>query len=135
MENRFLTLLSGQVQPQLPLLLVWVAGVILAVVFWRKHPLPALLTLVAMLLLLLQFVFGTLAYAWILSQESSTTKERGMMLMALSGVRSLASAMACGLLLGAVFGWRKPAVGGSKAAAVDVVEPPPETGIQRDPER
>jgi hypothetical protein len=135
MENRFLSLLTHEVPPLLPIWLVWVVGIVLAVVFWRKHPMPSLLALLALLLMLLQSVFGTLASIWVLFQEQNTEAQRRMMQSALWGLRTLASAVSYGLLFAAVFGWRKPAAGVGRAPAVGVVEVPPETGIQRNPGR
>jgi hypothetical protein len=131
MENHFLSLLMTQVLPQLPLWLVWLVGVILALVFWRKHPMPSLLALIAFVLLLLQALVGTIASAAIMSQTDLMGQQQRLLPLVLSVARTIISTVAWGLLLGALFGWRKQASRGPGAEDGYATEVLPETGIQR----
>jgi hypothetical protein len=131
MENRLLSLLMIQFLPQLPLCLVWLVGSILALVGWRKHPMPSLLALIAFVLELLQALVGTVAYVAIFSQTEVTSDQLRLLLTVLSGARTIISTVAWGLLLGALFGWRKQAARGPRTEDDYATEVLPETGIQR----
>jgi hypothetical protein len=130
MESHFLSLLMVQFLPQLPLCLVWLVGTILALVGWRKHPMPSLLALIAFVLLLLQSLVGTVAYVGIFSQTEVTSDQLRLLLPVLSGVRTIVSTVAWGLLLGALFGWRKQVARGPRAEEGYATEVLPERGIQ-----
>ena len=107
MESRWFTLLLPQLLVQLPLWVAWLVGIVLALVFWRKHPRPSMLALIAVVLLLLQSLVGIVELVWIVSQMRLTTEQRGVLVSLLAGARTIISTVAWGLLLGAQFGWRK----------------------------
>lgn len=57
------SMLSNLIYPliaNLPLLIVWLVGIILAITHWRKQPRPSLFTLLAIVIFLIVFVVGTL---------------------------------------------------------------------------
>jgi len=93
-----------------PTLLVYVVGIVLAAVFWRRYPRPALLTLIAMIVLLLLAVGGTFWSFWLpqkLLEDGVSTQQVGVILGASAFVRSVIVAIAMGLMLAAIFGWRR----------------------------
>jgi hypothetical protein len=110
---------SGTVVPtltsiavQLPLLLVWLVGVILAFVHWGRHPKVSLLFLIATLMLFLRLVAGTwvgIGLVRILHWSGMGITNIGLVQLGSRVLLSLIGAVAWGLLLVAVFGWRKQA--------------------------
>jgi hypothetical protein len=94
---------------QLPVFLIWLAGAVLCLVFWKRCPQAALLTLIALILFFvislldnyLAVVFPILARGrgWSSSQMSVYFTVKAVL-------DSLARAIAWALLLPAIFGWR-----------------------------
>jgi hypothetical protein len=93
-----------------PLLLVWIAGIVIAIFFWRKHPVVSMLVVIAMGTLLIErFVRIYMSY-WIpyqvnhyrLSAPQSTFLGRSVNL-----IEALINAGAWSIVLIALFGWRK----------------------------
>ena len=109
--------LAGTVVPtltsiavQLPVLLMWLVGVVLAVVHWRRHPKVSLLFLIATLTLFVRLVAGTwvgIGLVRILRQGGMGITNAGLVQLGSRAFLSLMGAVAWGLLLAAVFGWRK----------------------------
>jgi hypothetical protein len=134
-ESIFITYVK-QLAAGAPLLLVYLAGMVLALVLWRRSPTASLLCLIGMGLLLVAAVAQPLANLFVIRSMSSQGwgGDRVSMLLSVSAViGSLVRAVAMGLLVGAVFSGRgksKPA-----RAGVPVEEPvagrPPDRGITR----
>jgi hypothetical protein len=109
MENTiipFLTQLAGQA----PVLLAYLVGMILALVFWRRSPGPCVLTLVATGLLLGTTLVQSFLFLYLIRarEDFGWTEERyRWMLSANALVGSVIRAVAFGLLLAAVFVGRK----------------------------
>ncbi|MCB0214298.1 MAG: hypothetical protein KDJ52_33475 [Anaerolineae bacterium] len=93
---------------QLPVILVWLAGFIMAIVFWRRHPRVSLLTVIAMVGFFINTLVGTYISLWLpRMQPQGWSMEQIGMAFAVSGfIRAFISAILWGLLLVAVFGWR-----------------------------
>jgi hypothetical protein len=103
---------------QIPVFLVMLAGVILALVYWQRNAKVSLLVIAALVLsfivrigsalqsMLLPFLINTRGWGF---------RQVGWLGGCLGIVWSVLSAVDLGLLLGAVFGWRK----GSDAEAGD----------------
>jgi hypothetical protein len=97
--------------PQLPLLLVWLAGILVALFTLRRHPRTSALVLIAMFLLIGQSVFGTFAWHWLTtsySRAGTTQQELATQLMALNLARAGFTTAAWALVLVAVFSGRQP---------------------------
>src|SRR3954452_6165100 len=95
-----------QLTTQLPLLLAYVTGMILALVFWRRSPGPSLLTLLATVLLLVIAVLQAFLFFYSVRarHDLGWSDERfGWMSGGNNLVGSVLRAGACGLLLIAVF--------------------------------
>jgi hypothetical protein len=93
--------------PQVPLVVVWLMGIVVALSNLKRHPRPAALMLIALVLLLGQAVFGTLAWFWLLNQQATGSAAQFSMY---TGVLRLTSAflstVAWALVLVAVFSGR-----------------------------
>jgi MFS family permease len=92
-----------------PGLVVDLVGVILALVWWRRHPRVSLLTLLAFGLLASLAVGGSFLFAWLpdhLEQRGWKFAEIGALYMVIALIRSTLSAVALALLLSAIFAGR-----------------------------
>ena len=83
---------------QTPVYLVWLVGVILALVGWKKHPSVSLVALIAFVMLFLLAIVTEL----IAVRNGVNGLRPG-----LAFLEALIRAGAWGLVLAAVFGWRK----------------------------
>lgn len=94
---------------QIPLLLVWLFGCILAVVRWSRHPRVSMLTLVAILGLATLTLIGTatsVAVPMMMYDQGWTASQMSMILMMSGFSQSLFTAVLWLLLFAAIFGWR-----------------------------
>jgi hypothetical protein len=83
---------------QLPVYLVWLVGVILALVSWKKHPSVSLVTLIGFVILYLLTFVSLL----ITASHGMISGQLGIIFF-----EALIRACAWGLILAAIFGWRK----------------------------
>ena len=83
---------------QLPVYVAWLVGVILAIVRWKKHPSVSLMALIAFVIL---FLLGTVSL-FIAARNGVNLGRPGIAFL-----EALIRAGAWGLVLAAVFGWRK----------------------------
>lgn len=94
----------------LPVALVWLVGVAFALLFWQRHPRVSLLTVVAIALLFLDTLADTILNVAVplsfYSQGMSAT-QIGLFFAAKNAITSIVAAIAWGLLIAAIFGWRK----------------------------
>lgn len=118
-----------QLLAQSPVLLVYLSGLILSLVFWRRCPTPCLFVLVATVLLLLVTVtqpFMTQYFIQARSEMGWTHEKLGWMFSAVALTSSCLRAVALGLLLAAVFVQRRvPQSLGPNKAVVDNRLPAP----------
>src|SRR5262249_44744489 len=132
----FLTQLLGQI----PMLLTYVAGGILALVFWRRYPRPSRFTLLAMILLLLTTLVQSFLFSYFIQarDDFGWSFERYSMILSATGlIGSLIRVAAFVLLLTAVFTGRKVAQQSISIQALQLSEPaspqPEEHGITTRP--
>jgi hypothetical protein len=94
----------------LPLIFVWVIGIILSIIFWRRHPIVSMLAVIAMATLLVErFVRIFLSY-WLpfeINHYGLTGPQTTLIQKSVNIFESLVNAAAWSLLLIALFGWRK----------------------------
>jgi len=99
---------------QLPEFLMELAGMLVAVWFWRRAPRPALLVLVACSLMFVATLFGTWVIGWWLpsvQSNSSVSNEVIMRVMSLwSFAGQLIHGIAIGVLIWAAFSGRARSV-------------------------
>ena len=109
MDNFFIQFLT-QLLGQAPILLVYLVGMVVALVFWRRCPRPAMLTLIGMALLLVTTLvqsFLFIYFHWARDDFGWSHERLGWMLSANGLVGSVFRAAAFGLVLTAVFIGRK----------------------------
>ncbi len=105
---------------QLPVLIVWLVGGVLALVHWRRHPRVSLLALIALGVFFIQMLVGTYLSIWLpmtLVRQGMSAAQMGLIMMARGVVQSLVSAVAWALLIAAVFGWRSKQDGAAQEHA------------------
>ncbi len=107
---------------QLPVLLVYLLGLVLPFVFWRRCPTPCLFVLVAVGLLLFVTVAHPFVTQYLIQARTEmgwTHEKLGWNFSAVAGTSSCLRAAAFGLLLTAVFLQRRavPPVGQSPETA------------------
>ena len=93
---------------QLPQLLVYSLGIILAVVFWSRHPTVSLLCLLAFGAFLASQMIGSGAQFMLFysADRNMSPEQIGTMMSIVSLVRITIGSTAWALLLIAMFGWR-----------------------------
>ena len=108
-QNSILPVLM-QLAGQAPVLLVYVIGIVLAFVFWGRHRMPAMLTLIACIVMLLTSIGQTFLWHVLLQMRESMgwpMQKYGNVMSAVALVSSVLRAIGLGLLLAAVFAARK----------------------------
>lgn len=109
--SRSVSILS-QYLIQSPVYLVWIAGIVLAIARWRRHPTVSLLTLASLVLFSARSLIGTFLNVWLpitLHEQGIGAERIGVFLAARGVISALVAALAWGLLIAAVFGWRREA--------------------------
>src|SRR5262249_5252904 len=125
MENTFLFFLT-QLVGQAPMLLAYVVGGILALVFWRRCPLPAKLTLLGLMLLLITALVQSFLISYFIQAQVNLdwSHQTVGLLMSVTGlVGSLIRAAAFSLILIAVFIGRKTAQVSGPLESLPLIEP------------
>jgi hypothetical protein len=97
---------------QLPVLLVWLVGLVLAIVYWKRHPRVSLLALIGLAGLFIANVLGSLVSLWLPLIVEQTGLPGGMQQYALiNAIRTIAgsliSAVFWVLVIAAIFGGRR----------------------------
>ena len=121
---QYLSMLFGQA----PLLIVYLSAVIVSVMFWSRHPRPALFVFLGSLLLLLTTLAWPLLQTWMLDQRAAggmTTTQLGQRIAVVSLVMSVVRAAAFGLLVYAAFVGRQRVEAGFPMASAAPSSPPP----------
>ncbi len=95
---------------QLPIFLVWLIGLILAIVFWKKHPRVSLFATVGISGLFILTLVTTYLNLWLplmLHERGVSAAQIGVTLGVKGIVTSVFSAIFWGFIIGAILGWRK----------------------------
>jgi hypothetical protein len=98
--------------PQLPVYLALLVGIVLALVFWRRHPTVSLLAVIAFVLLLIVSVVGTFLSAYLpiaLQRQGVGTADVGYTVGIVNLVGSVVAGGAWAALLVAFFIGRRRA--------------------------
>ena len=107
---------------KLPVCLVWLAGIVVALVFWRRQPRVSLLTLIAIIILAFISLVGTyfsISIPFLLDRQGMDIGQLGMIIVTFNIAIAVITAVAWALLLAAIFGWRRSQTTESKPAADD----------------
>jgi len=106
-----LTQILGRLLTQIPLLIVWIVGLIIALVQWKNYPRVALLVLIALLGFFLTTIMSSAAYALIpmffLRDGDYSASHIGMAYTIYGVIHAILDTVFWVLLLLATFGWRK----------------------------
>ncbi len=94
---------------QLPVLIVWLVGIVFALVRWPRHPRVSLMAMVAILLALVASVGGQWLNVWVplllQAWRMNVVTIQGVQAV-LAGLMGLVLAASWAVLLLAMFGWR-----------------------------
>ena len=90
----------------IPYLSVYFAGIVAALITWRRHPPVSTLALLGFGLLLVNVLVGCGLHVWMILGDGDIS-ERAQLHAVLSFLRSLAAVLAHALVIAAIFGWRK----------------------------
>ncbi|MBN1352492.1 hypothetical protein JXJ21_24045 [candidate division KSB1 bacterium] len=98
----------AEVISKAPLILLFLVGIILAIIFWKRHRGVSLIALIAFLGLLIHAVASIMVHS-ALVRNDLFYKQGEILHITLIVLFSLSflSLVCWGLLLGAIFGWRK----------------------------
>lgn len=103
------SLLLSVLVSQLPLLLVWGVGVVLAITSWRRHRAVSALVLIVIAGSVLQSVLNVYLNmylpSWLLARDARFA-EAALIPMVRNFINAALDALWWGLLLAAIFGWR-----------------------------
>jgi hypothetical protein len=91
---------------QLPVVLVWLVGVILSLFYWQRHPQVSLWTLIAIVVLFAESFVSTYLNIWLpikLHSAGWTSSQLALIYPVMGGIESLIRAVAWGFLLAAIF--------------------------------
>ena len=94
---------------QSPILLVWLAGFILALVYWRRHPRASLFTVIALVIFLVETLVDTYLNLWLplmLSERGMGAVQLGQIYMIKGILTAIIGAVAWGLIVAAIFSGR-----------------------------
>jgi hypothetical protein len=94
---------------QLPVILVWLVGLVLSLIYWQRHPKVSRLALIALIGFLIIEVIGSYVSIWLpltLHERGLAASQIGIILFVRGIFSSLVSAILWGLLVAAIFGWR-----------------------------
>ena len=103
MSNSALTPFWGMLITQFPILLIYLIGILIAVVRLPRHPRPAAFVLIGCTLLLASTVLGTVAQMWVFQNRSASAASTGQILLVINGVLAFVRAGAFALLIAAAF--------------------------------
>jgi len=120
-NDRLLITILTQIAGQAPALLAYLIGAIVALTLWRRSPGPALLTLIAMVLLLVTTLVQAVLIQVLVRASADAPIRLGWLLSANAFIGSLMRALATGLLLAAVFSGRRGPQGRRNPAPPDVL--------------
>ena len=105
-STQFFAMLLGQI----PMLLVYLGAIVASLIFWRRHPRPALLVMIAAVLLIAVTLTWPLVQTWAMEQRATgnvTTSQFGQRLAVLSLATTTVRAAAYALLVSAAFVGRR----------------------------
>ena len=103
MDTISIILLKSFLLDQIPVFVVWLAGIVLALVRWKRHPKVSLLTIIAFVIFFAEMLFVFYLDVWKLQTLSANLE---FVSTVINIIESLMTAAAWGLLLVAIFGWR-----------------------------
>lgn len=89
---------------QLPVYLAWFAGIVAAVINWRKHPRVSLIVVIVVLVFFFESVTATMLNFWLPMNLPAETV--GTVFFVKGVIQSVLNAVLWALMFVAMFGWR-----------------------------
>jgi hypothetical protein len=99
--------LLGTLGPQIPLIVVWFVGIILALVYWKRHPAVSFLMLASMVLLIISALFNVFMVGILPVSFGINMRSLSMVLGIGRVFNVIVEISAWIMLIIALFGWRK----------------------------
>jgi hypothetical protein len=128
-SNSSLTPLMGMLLAQLPMMLVYLAGIVFALVRLQRNPRPAALVLIGCVILFVALLLGPLVQTWVINNRTSVgVRQIGQILTIFNLVMSFVRAAAFVLLIIAAFVGRPeadPMYSAFPVGSAPGFEPPP----------
>jgi hypothetical protein len=94
----------------MPLILIWVIGIVLALSRWRRHPRVSLFAIIAFSVFIVSVIVVSIltarATTAMMSSPNLSVNETIPVLGIIVIIQQLISAVAWAFILGAIFGWR-----------------------------
>ena len=106
-ESNWMAILSSQIWT-VPFYLIYLVGVVLALVYWRRHPVVSLLCVVAFAIFLGSRLVGAGFQLWIMqsNDRGASHEQLAIVIGIVSSARVFFDAIGWILILTAMFGWR-----------------------------
>ena len=101
------TIALSSLLPQLPIIGVMIAGLIIAITRKQKHPPVSALLVIALSLQIASSIITPLITTLLIANDTSTS-QRGILFAVVGLSNGLLHAVLIGLMLWAAFGWRNP---------------------------
>jgi hypothetical protein len=90
---------------QIPVLIVWLVGIVLAVARWSRHPRVSLIAVIGLAILAVQAVLSSFVFPWlqVALMRSMAFPRMGLLATVAQAFGALVRALGWGLVLAAVF--------------------------------
>lgn len=109
MQKDLIMITLSSIAIHIPIYLVWLAGIIMAIVTWKRNPRPSLFAILAIafnfVLSLIGIFVSTLPIR--MTQQGYTMERISMLLLVVNCVVAILQAGSWGLLLAAIFSGRR----------------------------
>jgi hypothetical protein len=103
--SQFAQFLLSNYVVQIPILLVWIVGLVIAVIRWERYPRASLFATVALVIFIGRLLVNPLSRWWIQTSGANVT-QIGARFAVLNVISSLVGALAWALLLAGFFAGR-----------------------------
>lgn len=126
-------ILFSQLVMSAPMLLVYVGGMVLAALWWRRAPRAAAFAMTGLVLMLFVTIGSTAVHAYFVTNRAAATSATFGMTLSVIGLASgILRAVGMGLVVAAVFAGR-PRVHGGGFDVAPAVPQPPLAGVAPEP--
>jgi hypothetical protein len=104
-SQRWLSVLTSQLG-NLPYAFAFAIGILLAIVFCRRHPFVSLFATCGFAILLVNLLLGVGLNIWIVGSQGSFAQDRANWMAVFSAARAMLAFVGYMFLIAAIFGWR-----------------------------
>lgn len=110
MDNAMLPVYFLSLLPNTPVYLVWIIGLVLSIIHRRRHSKVSLFTFISLSMFVVISLVGAFLGIWLpvnFYNNGLDAREIGIISMSINVITSLVLSVAWGLIIAAIFGWRK----------------------------